>query len=118
MLLTVSDGRKRSITSIETVSVFHSGTYNCGFLGGQVYAGAKPYVEKVINHLTEGLMEALLNVFTENKTKVLKLLDVQGYCQLMLEVCVSFKLFTRVLNSLITNGFRALDHAHWINDAC
>lgn len=79
-------------------------------------------MEKVINHLTEGLMEALLNVFTENKTKVLKLLDVQGYCQLMLEVCVaffvSFKLFTRVLNSLYTNGFRASDHAHWINDAC
>lgn len=90
MLLTVSDRRKRSITSIETVCVFHSGTYNCGFLGGQVYAGAKPYVEKVINHLTEGLMEALLNVFTENKTKVLKLLDVQGYCQLMLEVCGFF----------------------------
>lgn len=52
----------------------------------EVYAGAKPFVEKVINHLAEGLMEALLNVFTENKTKVLKSLDVQGYCQLMLEV--------------------------------
>lgn len=52
----------------------------------EVYAGAQPFVEKVINHLAEGLLEALLNVFTENKTKVLKSLDVQGYCQLMLEV--------------------------------
>jgi len=60
-----------------------------GFFG-QVYAGAKPFVEKVISHLAEGLVEALLNVFTENKTKVLKGLDVQGYCQLMLEVLVDF----------------------------
>lgn len=63
---------------------------------GQVYAGAKPFVEKVINHLAEGLMEALLNVFTENKTKVLKSLDVQGYCQLMLEVHVDFHLVSKV----------------------
>ena len=60
---------------------------------GQVYAGAKPFVEKVINHLAEGLLEALLNVFTENKTKVLKSLDVQGYRQLMLEVHADFLLF-------------------------
>lgn len=64
---------------------------------GQVYAGAKPFVEKVINHLAEGLIEALLNVFTENKTKVLKSLDVQGYCQLMLEVHVDFLLMSKVV---------------------
>ncbi|CAK9237296.1 unnamed protein product [Sphagnum troendelagicum] len=52
----------------------------------EVYAGANPFVEKVINHLAAGLMDALLNVFTEAKGKVLKVLDVQGYCQLMLEV--------------------------------
>lgn len=49
-------------------------------------------MEKVINHLAEGLMEALLNIFTENRTKVLKRLDVQGYCQLMLEVLSGFLL--------------------------
>lgn len=66
----------------------------------QVYAGAQPFVEKVINHLAEGLLEALLNVFTENKTKVLKSLDVQGYCQLMLEVHVDYLL---VLSFVIRN---------------
>lgn len=69
---------------------------NCVFYG-QVYAGAKPFVEKVINHLAEGLLEALLNVFTENKTKVLKSLDVQGYCQLMLEVNMDFLFCSRIL---------------------
>ena len=75
-----------------------------GISYGQVYAGAKPFVEKVINHLTEGLLEALLNVFTENKTKVLKSLDVQGYCQLMLEVHVDFLLVSKVRNRNMRNG--------------
>jgi len=68
---------------IPTFRIAHPSSWK---LVGQVYAGANPFVEKVINHLAAGLMDALLNVFTEAKGKVLKVLDVQGYCQLMLEV--------------------------------
>lgn len=44
------------------------------------------FVDKVIKHLSVELMDALLKVFIVNKRKVLKSLDVQGYCQLMLEI--------------------------------
>lgn len=56
----------------------------------QVHSGAKPYLNKVINALVEALIVALLNVFTENKHKFLRLLDVNGYCQLTLEVSSEF----------------------------
>ncbi|KAG6549996.1 hypothetical protein Mapa_008508 [Marchantia paleacea] len=52
----------------------------------EVFAGAKPFLDKVVNVLVEGLLVALLNVFTENKFKVLRILDVNGYSQLMLEL--------------------------------
>jgi len=52
----------------------------------EVYAGAKPFLEKTISILVEGLMDTLLGIFSENKTEALKLLDINGYCQLMLEL--------------------------------
>ncbi|KAL2629232.1 hypothetical protein R1flu_013918 [Riccia fluitans] len=52
----------------------------------EVFAGAKPFLDKVIGVLVEGLMLALRDVFVENKNKVLRILDVNGYSQLMLEL--------------------------------
>lgn len=52
----------------------------------EVYAGAKPFLEKTINILVEGLMDTLLGIFSENKTEALKVLDINGYCQLNLEL--------------------------------
>ncbi|XP_024363496.1 exocyst complex component SEC5B isoform X5 [Physcomitrium patens] len=52
----------------------------------EVCAMAAIFVDKVIKHLSVELMDALLKVFIVNKRKVLKSLDVQGYCQLMLEI--------------------------------
>ncbi|KAJ7561112.1 hypothetical protein O6H91_03G014300 [Diphasiastrum complanatum] len=51
----------------------------------EVYAGAKPYQQKVLSVLVEGLLDALLNIFSDSKTKALRSFDVNGYCQLMLE---------------------------------
>lgn len=38
--------------------------------------------------LVEGLVDIFLSVFHENKTKDIRLLDANGFCQLMLEVSV------------------------------
>ena len=40
--------------------------------------------------LVEGLVDIFYNVFHENKTKDIRLLDANGFCQLMLEVSVQF----------------------------
>lgn len=52
----------------------------------QVFAGAKPLLEKTLGILVEGLIDTFLSVFHENKTKDLKSLDANGFCQIMLEV--------------------------------
>lgn len=54
------------------------------------------FVDKVIKHLSVELMDALLKVFIVNKRKVLKSLDVQGYCQLMLEVHLIYSFIVQV----------------------
>ena len=55
----------------------------------QVFAGAKPFLEKAINSLTEALMDSLVAVFTDNKANAFHRFDINGYVQLMLEVCYS-----------------------------
>lgn len=52
----------------------------------QVFAGAKPLLDKTLGILVEGLIDTFLSLFHENKVKDLRLLDVNGFCQLMLEV--------------------------------
>lgn len=64
----------------------------------EVYAGAKPFLEKALSILVEGLMDTLLGIFSENKTEALKLLDINGYCQLMLE----FDYFETILHIYLT----------------
>lgn len=52
----------------------------------QVYSGARPLLEKTMKILVEGLVDIFLSLFYENKAKDLKMLDANGFCQLMLEV--------------------------------
>jgi hypothetical protein len=87
-----------------------------------VYAGAKPFLEKTISILVEGLMDTLLGIFSENKTEALKMVDVNGYCQLMLEVnhFLSMLLFFTRTYSLLkfswsfVNDFIVLDQEYII----
>ncbi|XP_068661590.1 exocyst complex component SEC5A-like [Aristolochia californica] len=64
----------------------------------EVFAGAKPMLEKTLGILVEGLIDTLLSLFQEKKDKEIKSLDANGFCQLMLEL----EYFETVLNSYFT----------------
>ncbi|KAG2698595.1 hypothetical protein I3760_07G158100 [Carya illinoinensis] len=51
----------------------------------EVFAGAKRLLDKTLGILVEGLIDTFLSLFHENKTKDLRSLDANGFCQLMLE---------------------------------
>ncbi|KAL6652880.1 hypothetical protein ACP70R_011805 [Stipagrostis hirtigluma subsp. patula] len=61
----------------------------------EVYSGARPLLEKTMKILVEGLVDIFLSVFHENKTKDIRSLDANGFCQLMLE----FEYFETVLHA-------------------
>ncbi|XP_073099257.1 exocyst complex component SEC5B-like isoform X3 [Elaeis guineensis] len=52
----------------------------------EVFSGARPLLEKTLGILVEGLIDTFLSLFHENKTKDLKSLDANGFCQLVLEL--------------------------------
>lgn len=65
----------------------------------QVFAGAKRLLDKTLGILVEGLIDTFLSLFHEYKTKDLRSLDANGFCQLMLEVKYSSTFLTgEVLN--------------------
>ncbi|XP_043720112.1 exocyst complex component SEC5A-like [Telopea speciosissima] len=64
----------------------------------EVFAGAKPLLDKTLGILVEGLIDTFLSLFHENKTKDLKSLDTNGFCQLMLEL----EYFETILNPYFT----------------
>ncbi|KAI6689530.1 hypothetical protein NL676_026358 [Syzygium grande] len=68
----------------------------------EVYAGAKPLLEKILGVLVEGLVDTFLSLFNENKGKELRSLDTNGFCQLMLEL----EYFEFVLNPYFTADAR------------
>lgn len=68
----------------------------------EVYAGAKPLLEKILGVLVEGLVDTFLSLFSENKGKELRSLDANGFCQLMLEL----EYFEFVLNPYFTADAR------------
>ena len=78
----------------------------------QVYSGARPLLEKTMKILVEGLVDIFLSVFHENKTKDIRLLDANGFCQLMLEVNVCYFYLpldsSQVTAMLRANGSSAL----------
>ncbi|KAL4651561.1 hypothetical protein ACB092_01G169400 [Castanea dentata] len=68
----------------------------------EVFAGAKPLLDKTLGILVEGLIDTFLSLFHENKAKDLRSLDANGFCQLMLEL----EYFETVLNPYFTPDAR------------
>ncbi|KAL8167274.1 hypothetical protein V2J09_008773 [Rumex salicifolius] len=68
----------------------------------EVFAGDKPLLERTLGILVEGLFDTLLSLFDENRETDLRLLDANGYSQLMFEL----KYLETVLISYITNSAR------------
>ncbi|KAM0035591.1 putative exocyst complex component EXOC2/Sec5 [Helianthus debilis subsp. tardiflorus] len=66
----------------------------------EVFAGCEPLLDKTLGILVEGLIDTLLSLFHEHKDTNLKLLDANGYCQLMLEL----EYFETILNQNFTSG--------------
>ncbi|KAJ9557124.1 hypothetical protein OSB04_011738 [Centaurea solstitialis] len=52
----------------------------------EVSAGCKPLLDKILGVLVEGLIDTLLSVFHEHKDTDIRILDANGFCQLMLEL--------------------------------
>ncbi|XP_062089839.1 exocyst complex component SEC5A-like [Humulus lupulus] len=68
----------------------------------EVFSRAKPLLDKTLGILVEGLIDTFLSLFHENKDKHLRLLDVNGFCQLMLEL----EYFENILNPYFTSDAR------------
>ncbi|XP_022773383.1 exocyst complex component SEC5A-like isoform X2 [Durio zibethinus] len=68
----------------------------------EVFAGAKPLLDKTLGILVEGLIDTFISIFHENKTKDLSSLDANGFCQLMLEL----EYFETILNPYFTADAR------------
>ncbi|KAG6592194.1 Exocyst complex component SEC5A [Cucurbita argyrosperma subsp. argyrosperma] len=68
----------------------------------EVFAGAKPLLDKTLGILVEGLIDTFLSIFDENATTELQSLDTNGFCQLMLEL----EYFETILNPYFTPDAR------------
>ncbi|GLT62621.1 hypothetical protein SLA2020_352420 [Shorea laevis] len=68
----------------------------------EVFAGAKPLLDKTLGILVEGLIDTFISLFHENKTKEFRSLDANGFCQLMLEL----EYFEAILNPYLTADAR------------
>ncbi|XP_024027062.1 exocyst complex component SEC5A [Morus notabilis] len=68
----------------------------------EVFAGAKPLLDKTLGILVEGLIDTFLSLFHENKTKDLRWLDANGFYQLTLEL----EYFETILNPYFTPDAR------------
>ncbi|XVE55160.1 hypothetical protein DITRI_Ditri03aG0137700 [Diplodiscus trichospermus] len=68
----------------------------------EVFAGAKPLLDKTLGILVEGLIDTFISLFHENESKDLSSLDANGFCQLMLEL----EYFETVLNPYFTADAR------------
>ncbi|KAK7279725.1 hypothetical protein RJT34_24782 [Clitoria ternatea] len=68
----------------------------------EVFAGAKPLLDKTLGILVEGLIDTFISIFHENETSDLSALDTNGFCQLMLEL----EYFETILNPYFTSDAR------------
>ncbi|CAJ2629717.1 unnamed protein product [Trifolium pratense] len=68
----------------------------------EVFAGAKPLLDKTLGILVEGLIDTFISIFHENESSDLRSLDTNGFCQLMLEL----EYFETVLNPYFTSDAR------------
>lgn len=87
----------------------------------QVFAGAKPLLDKTLGILVEGLIDTFLSLFDENQSNNLKSLDANGFCQLMLEVvynvlisslkrsCIQLLIFSKILLPVVTHSSTVME---------
>ncbi|KAK7391152.1 hypothetical protein VNO78_19563 [Psophocarpus tetragonolobus] len=68
----------------------------------EVFAGAKPLLDKTLGILVEGLIDTFISIFHENEASDLSALDTNGFCQLMLEL----EYFETILNPYFTSDAR------------
>ncbi|XP_061971232.1 exocyst complex component SEC5A-like isoform X1 [Populus nigra] len=68
----------------------------------EVFACAKPLLDKTLGILVEGLIDTFLSLYDENKSKDLRSLDANGFCQLMFEL----EYFETILNPYLTPDAR------------
>ncbi|XP_014513511.1 exocyst complex component SEC5A isoform X1 [Vigna radiata var. radiata] len=68
----------------------------------EVFAGAKPLLDKTLGILVEGLIDTFISIFRENEATDLSALDTNGFCQLMLEL----EYFETILNPYFTSDAR------------
>ncbi|AEE35895.1 exocyst complex component sec5 [Arabidopsis thaliana] len=66
----------------------------------EVFAGAKPLLDKILGVLIEGLIDTFLSVVEENRSSDLRSIDANGFCQLMFEL----EYFETVLYSYFTSA--------------
>ncbi|KAL8205889.1 hypothetical protein R6Q57_009440 [Mikania cordata] len=64
----------------------------------EVSGGCKPLLDKILGILVEGLMDTLLSLFHEYTDTDIRILDANGFCQLMLEL----EYFGTILNQYFT----------------
>lgn len=64
----------------------------------EVSAGCKPLLDKILRILIEGLIDTLLSLFHEHKDTDVRILDANGFCQLMLEL----EYFETILNQYLS----------------
>ncbi|VVA95532.1 unnamed protein product [Arabis nemorensis] len=69
----------------------------------EVFAGAKPLLDKILGVLIEGLIDTFLSLVEENRSDDLRLIDANGFCQLMFEL----EYFETVLNPYFTSDATA-----------
>ncbi|KAH1191366.1 Exocyst complex component SEC5B [Glycine max] len=68
----------------------------------EVFAGAKPLLDKTLGILVEGLIDTFISIFHENEATDLSAIDTNGFCQLMLEL----EYFETILNPYFTSDAR------------
>uniref|UniRef100_A0A0E0KQJ5 Exocyst complex component SEC5 n=1 Tax=Oryza punctata TaxID=4537 RepID=A0A0E0KQJ5_ORYPU len=83
----------------------------------KVYSGARPLLEKAMTILVEGLIDIFLSIFHENKTKELRMLDANGFCQLMLELEYFETILRRYLSTEAEQALRSLQE-NLLEKAC
>lgn len=89
---TVKGVRDAAVELLHTLVAVHA----------EVFAGAKPLLDKTLGILVEGLIDTFISLFHENKNKDLSSLDANGFCQLMLEL----EYFETILNPYFTTDAR------------
>ncbi|PSS19491.1 Exocyst complex component SEC5A like [Actinidia chinensis var. chinensis] len=84
--------RDAAVELLHTLVAVHAEVFSC----------CKPLLDKTLGIVVEGLVDTFLSLFHEYKTKDLRLLDANGFCQLMLEL----EYFETILNPYFTHAAR------------